>query len=45
MARYFSASIYKSLLDLSQGRRPLGVVKPEVFDNAAFDSKWDRSKS
>ena len=34
----------KSLLDLSQGRRPLGVVNPDVFDNAAFHEKWNRIK-
>lgn len=32
----------QSLLDLSQGRRPSGVVNPEVFDNAAFHAKWNR---
>ena len=29
-----------SLLDLSLGRRPNGVINPEVFDNAAFHDKW-----
>ena len=32
----------QSLLDLSQGQRPYGVVNPEVFDNPAFLKKWDR---
>ena len=42
--RDIGRSACKSLLDLSEGRRPSGVVNPEVFDNAAFDSKWDRIK-
>jgi phosphoglycerate dehydrogenase-like enzyme len=32
----------QGLLDLSLGRRPLGTVNPEVFENAAFNKKWDR---
>lgn len=32
----------RSLLDLSLGRRPFGVVNPEVFDSPAFVRKWDR---
>lgn len=32
----------QSVLDLSHGRRPHGVVNPELFDNAAFNRKWDR---
>ena len=32
----------RSMLDLSHGRHPYGVVNPEVFDNQAFQDKWDR---
>ncbi len=32
----------QSLLDLSLGRRPHGVVNPEVLDNPAFQEKWNR---
>jgi phosphoglycerate dehydrogenase-like enzyme len=32
----------RGLLDLSQGQRPLGVVNPELFDNATFNDKWER---
>ena len=30
------------MLDLSEGRRPRGVVNPEVFDRASFLAKWER---
>lgn len=32
----------QSLLDLSRGQRPHGVINPEVFDNPTFDEKWNR---
>ncbi len=32
----------QSLLDLSNGRRPNGLVNPEVLDNPAFQEKWNR---
>jgi phosphoglycerate dehydrogenase-like enzyme len=32
----------QALLDLSHGNRPCGVINPEVFDNPAFDEKWNR---
>jgi phosphoglycerate dehydrogenase-like enzyme len=35
----------QSLLDLSQGQRPHGVVNPDLFDNAAFIDKWNRIRS
>jgi phosphoglycerate dehydrogenase-like enzyme len=40
--RDIGRSACQSLLDLSQGQRPHGVVNPELFDNAAFQEKWDR---
>ena len=30
------------MLDLSLGRRPRGVVNPEVFDRPGFVRKWER---
>jgi phosphoglycerate dehydrogenase-like enzyme len=32
----------QSLADLAQGRRPHGVVNPEVFDRPGFQAKWRR---
>jgi phosphoglycerate dehydrogenase-like enzyme len=32
----------QGMLDLSEGRRPRGVVNPEVFDRPTFQSKWER---
>ncbi len=33
-----------ALLELSLGRRPRGVVNPEVFDRPGFREKWQRLK-
>jgi phosphoglycerate dehydrogenase-like enzyme len=35
----------QSLLDLSHGRRPNGLVNPEVLDNAVFQEKWNRIRN
>lgn len=35
----------QSLLDLSLGRRPSGVVNPEVFDSVTFQRKWKQQGS
>ncbi len=32
----------QSMLDLSQGRRPNGVLNPLLFDSESFRSKWSR---
>jgi phosphoglycerate dehydrogenase-like enzyme len=32
----------QGMLDLSLGRRPGGVVNPEVFDRPGFQAKWQR---
>ena len=32
----------QSMLDLSQGRRPKGVLNPELFDRQSFRVKWSR---
>ena len=33
------------MVDLSEGRRPRGVLNPEVFDQPAFREKWARHSS
>lgn len=32
----------RGLIDFAEGRRPKGVVNPEVFDRPTFRAKWDR---
>lgn len=32
----------QGMLDLSHGRRPRGVVNPEVFERPGFQAKWER---
>jgi phosphoglycerate dehydrogenase-like enzyme len=32
----------QGMLDLSQGKRPIGVLNPELFERASFRSKWSR---
>jgi phosphoglycerate dehydrogenase-like enzyme len=32
----------QGMIDLSEGRRPQGVVNPAVFDRPAFQAKWSR---
>ncbi len=33
-----------SMIDLARGRRPHGVINPEVFEQPAFQKKWERLK-
>lgn len=40
--RDIGRSACQSLRDLALGRRPRGVVNPELFDNPAFLDKWQR---
>ena len=35
----------QGMLDLSLGKRPRGVVNPEVFDRPGFREKWARLRS
>ena len=30
----------QGMLNLSQGKRPVGVLNPELFERASFRSKW-----
>ncbi|MDB5341237.1 MAG: Hydroxypyruvate reductase, partial [Planctomycetaceae bacterium] len=32
----------QGLLDLAAGKKPRGVVNPEVFDRPSFQTKWQR---
>ena len=32
----------QGIVDLTQGRRPPGVVNPEVFERPGFQEKWKR---
>ncbi len=34
--------VCQDMVDLSQGKRPHGVVNPEVFDKPSFVDKWSR---
>jgi phosphoglycerate dehydrogenase-like enzyme len=35
----------QGMIDLVEGRRPNGVVNPEVFDRPGFQAKWERLRS
>ena len=43
--RDIGRSACQGMIDLSQGRKPRGVVNPEVFDRPGFQSKWERLRS
>ena len=32
----------QSMLDLSRGKRPTGVLNPELFERTSFRNKWSR---
>ena len=34
----------RTMIDLAHGRRPQGVVNPEVLDRPSFQKKWERLK-
>ena len=40
--RDIGRTVCQGMLDLAQGRRPRGVVNPEVFDRPGFQRKWQR---
>ena len=40
--RDIGRTVSRGLIALSQGRRPPGVVNPEVFDHPGFQQKWTR---
>jgi phosphoglycerate dehydrogenase-like enzyme len=38
--RDIGRAVCQGMVDLSQGRRPAGVVNPQVFERASFQDKW-----
>lgn len=42
--RDIGRAVCRGMLDLVEGRRPAGIVNPEVFDRAGFREKWTRLK-
>ena len=40
--RDIGSAACRSLRDLAQGRRPHGIVNPQVFDRPSFQTKWNR---
>ncbi len=42
MFRDIGRTVCRGMLDLAGGRRPHGVVNPEVFDRPGFRAKWQR---
>ena len=43
--RDIGRSACQSILDVSEGRRPNGVVNPAVIDSPAFQKKWERIRN
>ena len=42
MFRDIGRAACRGMLDLAHGRRPAGVVNPEVLDRPGFRAKWQR---
>jgi phosphoglycerate dehydrogenase-like enzyme len=40
--RDIGRAVCQGMVDLAHGRRPRGVVNPEVFDRPGFQAKWQR---
>lgn len=40
--RDIGRAVCQGMLDLGRGRRPRGVINPEVFDRPGFRAKWER---
>ena len=40
--RDIGRSACQGMLDLANGRRPRGVINPEVFDRPGFQARWER---
>jgi phosphoglycerate dehydrogenase-like enzyme len=38
-------AVCQGMVDLSNGKRPQGVINPEVFDRSSFQDKWNRLRS
>jgi phosphoglycerate dehydrogenase-like enzyme len=42
--RDIGRAVCQGMVDLSVGKRPRGVVNPQVFDRPGFQKKWERLK-
>lgn len=42
--RDIGRSACQGMIELAEGRRPRGVINPEVFERKSFQAKWDRLK-
>ena len=40
--RDIGRDVCQGMLDLSLGRKPKGIVNPQVFDRSSFQAKWER---
>ncbi len=40
--RDIGGAVCQSMIDLAQGKRPRGVLNPEVFEQPGFQGKWER---
>src|SRR5581483_9483258 len=40
--RDIGRAVCRGMLELARGRRPAGVLNPEVFDRPSFQAKWRR---
>jgi phosphoglycerate dehydrogenase-like enzyme len=45
MFRDIGRAVCQGMLDLAQGKKPRGVINPEVFDRPGFQAKWKRLRS
>jgi phosphoglycerate dehydrogenase-like enzyme len=43
--RDIGRSACQGMIDMAEGRRPRGVINPEVFDRLDFQAKWARLRS
>jgi hypothetical protein len=42
MFRDIGTTACQGMIDLAHGRKPKGVVNPQVFDRPSFREKWQR---
>ncbi len=40
--RDIGCAVFQGMIDLSQGRKPKGVLNPELFEDEEFIKKWKR---
>ncbi len=43
--RDIGRAVCQGMVDLSEGRRPRGVINAEVFDRPGFQAKWERLRT